>query len=421
MLLLLLTTLVTAGDTWTEFRGPRGDGRALDCRPSLRWDAETNVTWSTPVPGKGWSSPVVIDREAWLTTASEDGRILSALALDLDDGRVLWQKDLFTVDQPAEIHAFNSHASPTPAVDERHAYLSWGSAGLVAVDRASREIVWTRTDLKCDHYRGPGSSPVLHDGRLLLHYDGYDLQYVVCLDTETGETLWRRDRPPNFGSDDGDRLKAYATPRVLTPDDGVAETTVVSQTSFGVFGLRLSDGEELWRVRTDRFSPAGRPVFAAVNNEPRLFVTSGFGKGAVVAIDPRGNGDATETHRLWTATRAMPSKPSPVYHAGHLYCVSDNGVLTRLDATTGDVTAQRRLGGNYSASPLLVSGEGGDAVLVVSDEAGETHVVTADEALTVVATSTLPAGMLASPVPDDDGLLLRTRTGVTRIGPAVEG
>ena len=395
-----------ASADWTQFRGERGDGVALDCRPPLSWSPTENVRWRADVPGRGWSSPIVVDGEAWLTTSTKDGRALAGLAFDLETGERTFERVLFEVAEPREIHTFNSYASPTPAADEDRVYLSWGSYGLAAVDHASREITWVRRDLPCRHWRGPGSSPVPvttdKGPRLLMTYDGYDQQYAACLDAATGETVWRTNRPADFGSDDGDQRKGYATPLLLGADDGFEQPLVVSPTSFGVFAYGLTDGREVWRAKTERHSPACRPVLGTVGGEPRLFVAAGFGRGSVVAIDPRDGRVA------WSQRKTMPSKPSPTLVGGRLYCVSDNGVLSVLDAATGQPTAQLRLGGNFSASPLLVSGPDGPA-LVAPDESGRTAIVSTGETPEVLAENSLPSGVLACPVPAGDGLLLRTR------------
>lgn len=409
----VLVVSATAAD-WTEFRGSAGDGAATDQQLPTIWSESDGVLWKVPLPGRGWSSPVVIDQQVWVTAATPDGKTLSASCFDLKSGETLWSSDVFTVDEPREIHTFNSYASPSPLVDEDRAYLSWGSYGLVAVDRKTFEPVWTRRDLPCHHWRGPGSSPVMDlaksgQRRIFQNFDGYNYQYVICLDAETGETLWRTYRPRHFGSDDGDRLKAYGT--CLRINAGGREQ-LISPTSYAVFSYDPDTGEELWRCRYEQFSTAARPVF----DGKTLYVTTGFGKGAVVAVDPTGNGDVTDSHLRWVYTKTMPSKPSPVLYDGVLFCLNDKGVLITLDAATGEALSQTRLGGNYSASPLLGRDAGGNAVVYVSDESGKTLVLSAQAEPETVAENSLDAGMLASLVPVDGTLLIKTTTHLYRVG-----
>ena len=400
---------------WPAFRGLKGDGDAGSTPLPVEWSEESKVGWKIPIDGRGWSSPVVSGNQVWVTTASADGSQLSASCFALDSGDTLWQSEVFAVAEPREIHKFNSYASPTPAIDAERVYLSWGSYGLIAIDRNSFETVWTRRDLPCHHWRGPGSSPILDveaDGtkRLFQNFDGYDYQYLVCLNAETGETIWRTYRPRHFGSDDGDKLKAYATNLLINVD---GREQLISPTSYAVFSYDPDTGKELWRCRYDQFSTASRPIF----DGELLYVTTGFGKGAVVAVDPSGSGDVTETHRKWVYTKTMPSKPSPILYEGVLFCLNDKGILITLDAATGSVLDQVRLGGNFSASPLLGLDQTGRRVVYLSDESGKTHVVTAEAEPKEVSVNTLDSGMLASLVPADGTLLVKTTTHLYRIDP----
>lgn len=399
---------------WREFRGPNGDGDAGAQPLPVEWSEDHNVLWKVPIAGRGWSSPVVIDNQIWVTTATPDGKSLTANCIDRTTGETLWSSEAFTVAAPREIHTFNSYASPTPLVDEDNAYLSWGSYGLIAIDRKTFDAVWTRRDLPCHHWRGPGSSPIMGEStdgrrRIFQHYDGYDYQYLVCLDAESGETIWRTYRPRHFKSDDGDRLKAYATPLLINVDGA---KQLISPTSYAVFSYDPETGKELWRCQYDQFSTAARPLF----DGNLVYVTTGFGKGALVAVDPTGHGDVTATHRKWVYSKTMPSKPSPVLHNGVLFCLNDKGVLVTLDAATGDVLKQLRLGGNYSASPLLGVDKEGRHVVYLSDEAGKTVVVTAEAEPQTVAENTLDSGVLASLVPSDGTLIIKTNKHLYRIG-----
>lgn len=409
---LLLPSIVLAD--WTAFRGAVGDGDASTQVLPTTWSESDGVLWKVPLNGQGWSSPVVADGQVWATSATADGRTMTAHCLDLETGQSLWTSDVFEVHEPREIHTFNTYSSPTPTIDAERVYLTWGSYGTIAIDRATFKTAWVRRDLPCHHWRGPGSSPVLDraaDGtqRLFQHYDGYDFQYLVCLDATTGDTIWRTYRPRHFGSDDGDKLKAYATP--LRINAGGREQ-LISPTSYAVFSYDPTTGDELWRCRYDQFSSASRPLF----DGKTLYVTTGFGKGAIAAVDPTGSGDVTDTHRKWVYTKTMPSKPSPALHDGVLFCLNDKGVLVTLDAESGEKLTQMRLGGNYSSSPLLGRTDAGAVVVYLADEAGKTHVVTAAAKPEVVAENTLESGMLASPVPVDGTLVLKTKTHVYRVG-----
>ena len=407
----------------TEFRNRDGRGVVQTAAPAVFDDS--NIVWRTPIPGRGWSSPVLdFDSkhgdQIWLTTASEDGTLLSVLCLDRATGEVRQRRDLFAVAQPREKHLFNSYASPTPALAPDRIYVSWGSNGLAALDRADASTVWVRRDLPVNHYRGAGSSPILSAdrSRLFLCYDGFDRQFVECLDAANGATLWRSHRPIDFGTDDGDKMKAYATPLLIPGDGPDAPPVLVVPRSFGCFAFDSADGRELWRVHWEQFSAASRPVLS----EGRLIVGTGFGRGQVFAIRPGGRGDVTATHVDWVAAKTMPSKPSPVVDGGVVYGLNDKGVLVWLDEQTGERRGQLRLSGNFSASPVLIRRPGDDRdsdCLLLADESGEVIAVSLardGDAPEIIGRSRLPDGILASPVADRSRLFLRTRAELVCIG-----
>lgn len=395
---------IKAHDNWPAFRGPSTDGHAEAPHLPVTWSETENIVWKTPIHGRGWSSPVVWDNQVWVTTATEDGHDLSALCLDFETGAILHDLHLFHVEHPFEIHKFNSYSSPTPCIEAGRVYLSWGSYGLACVDTATTDVIWSRRDLECEHYRGPGSSPILFEDLLIQHYDGYDYQYVVALNKFTGDTVWRTERPENFGTDDGDIKKAYATPIVIEVNGA---QQLISPTSKGTFAYDPRTGEEIWRVRYEGFSAACRPLF----EEGLVIVSSGFSRAELLAIDPTGQGDVTDTHVRWMDNRQMPSKPSPLWIDGRIYTIHDQGVMTCLDGVTGETIWQDRVGGNFSASPVYAGGH----IYLISEE-GESIVVAPGEAYNVVATNTLEAGSLSSPAVVDNSLLLRTTTHLYRIG-----
>ena len=415
MSVFLLLALAADTNDWPAFRGEAGTGQAV-ATLNVDWSlpVDSLLTWQTPITGQGWSSPSVAGSQVWLTTATEDGTVLTGLCLDLATGETLWSRDLFTVAQPRPKHLFNSYASPTPAVSDTHAYLSWGSNGLAAIDRETFETAWVRRDLPTNHYRGPGSSPVLSpdESRLWMIYDGFDFQFVECLDIATGDTVWRTHRPRDFGTDNGDKKKAYGTPLLITADSpGGPREELICPTSLGCFALAPASGRELWRVRYEQFSTAGRPVYA----DGVLYLTTGFGKGQIHAVRPGGSGDVTDSHVIWTEARTMPSKPSPIATGGKVFAVSDRGVLIVLDARTGQRLHQVRLTGNYSASPLLVSNDDASVLFVVSEQGLLSRVDATTDPPAVLSTTELPDGVLATPVAVQNALLIRTRSSLLRI------
>lgn len=402
--LLLSAVAGFAEDSWPAFRGPHGNGHVDAPGLPTKWSETENIVWKTPIHGRAWSSPVVLEGKIWLTTATPDGHELSLLCVSAESGEVLLDRKLFDVAVPREIHKFNSYASPTPVIEPGRLYVSWGSYGLACIDTVSSELIWVRRDLECNHYRGPGSSPILFEDLLIQHYDGFDYQYVVALDKETGETVWKTDRPTDFGTDNGDHKKAYGTPIVIDVD---GQLQLISPTSKGAFAYDPRTGKEIWRITYNGFSTACRPLYG----HGLVFLSTGFSKAEMIAVRPTGTGDVTETHIAWIEKKAMPSKPSPLLIGDHLYTIHDQGVMTCLEAKTGEKVWQARIGGNYSASPLYANGN-----IYLFSEDGKATVVPAADEFERIAENELPEGFMASPAVYADSLILRTRDALYRIG-----
>ena len=181
---MLLSFLPAADLNWPSYRGPKGDGHAEAANLPVKWGESENVRWKIPVPGKAWASPVVWGNQVWLSNATEDGKKLGALAVDKDTGKIIHDITLFEIEKPMFIWKPNSYASSTPVIEEGRIYLHYGSAGTACVDTKTGKTIWARQDLPCNHWRGPGSSPILFKDFLILTFDGYDMQYVTALRSE---------------------------------------------------------------------------------------------------------------------------------------------------------------------------------------------------------------------------------------------
>jgi outer membrane protein assembly factor BamB len=404
--LLVLGGASSAEDRWTEFRGPSGTGHSDSTGLPREWSESRNVAWKTRIHGRGWSSPVVLDGQVWLTTATREGHELSVLALDRDSGRVVHDIKLFEVAKPEDTARFNSFASPTPVIEDGRVYVHFGSYGTAALDTRTGKTVWARRDLPCNHWRGPGSSPMLYGDLLIVHFDGYDLQYAVALDKRTGRTVWKSDRAYDFGTDDGDMKKAYATPVVI---DAGGRVQLISQAAKAVLSLDPKTGRELWRVRYASHSAAARPLFA----HGLLYVGTGRGPSDLIAIRPDGTGDVTDTHVAWRATRGIGSSPSPLLVGDLIYAVSDKGgVVTCLDAKTGAEVWQQRTGAAANtASPLFA-----DGALYFFAEEGSAVALEPGRAYRELGRASLgEGGVMATPAIAGRAIFLRTESHLYRL------
>ncbi len=396
---------------WPQFRGPTGDGHASKfANPIMNWSESENIRWRTEIPGKAWSSPVVWGDFVWVTTATDNGLSMSAVALDLKSGAIRWNKEVFSnTETQKDFHAFNSYASPTPVVDAKHLFVSFGAYGTAALKRESGEVVWERRDLKCNHFRGSGSSPILFRNLLIYHMDGYDRQFVVALNKDTGETVWQKDRTVDYGTEDGDVKKAFGTPQIIEvnePGKTQKQIQMLSTTSKAILAYDPTDGKELWRVRYSEFSSASRPLF----DGKLIFTNTGFSKGKLIAISSGGIGDITKSHVVWEVAKSIGNKPSPLLIGENLICtLADAGILSAMNRTTGELVWQERLGGDFSSSPVLAGNR-----IYCLDEKGKGHVYSVDGKQ--LAVNTLEAGCLASPAVVGEDLIVRTRNAVYCIG-----
>lgn len=414
---------------WPQFRGPLGSGHAVDASdlPS-QFDDGKNLVWKTDLPGRAWSSPVFVDDQIWLTTAVEHKATpekleamkrdnnnrqglsafssvdLKALRLDRETGRVVAEVDLFTVENPPVIHSLNSFASPTPVVDDKHVYFHFGTFGTAAVERKSNAVVWQTQNYPLEHEAGPGSSPVLNNGLLIVNCDGCDQQFVVALDAETGEQVWKTERTGKLNPSPMMK-KAFCTP-IIAQRNGRDE--LISPGANWVYAYEPDTGEELWKVSYGQlgFSNVAQPV----TDGETLFVCTCFGKSKIMAIDFSGESPITEDNIKWDYRKQVPNMPSPIVIDGAVYFVNDRGIMTCLDAETGTRYWQSRLRGGFSSSPLLADGK-----IYVGNHDGEMFVIEPNKKeLVILAENTLDSQIMASPVAFGQTLYVRTADSLYR-------
>jgi outer membrane protein assembly factor BamB len=396
---LLAAGVCISADDWPEFRGPGGQGHAVARGLPLEWSESRNVAWKTPVPGTGWSSPVVGAGRVWVTTATGDRDVsLRALAFDLATGREVVNVEVFRLRNLRPINPKNSWASPTPVLDGDHVYVHYGADGTAALTTAG-EIVWT-AKFPYDSQHGAGGSPIVYGDLLVFSGDGYDAAFVVALDKRTGKVRWKTARRQPFS-------QAYTTPLLIRVGD---RDQVVSVGAFRATAYDPLSGKEIWRVAYgDGFSNVPRPIFG----HGLVYIATGFQQPALMAVRADGAGDVTRTHVAWTVERGVPLTPSPLLVGDQLYMVNDGGIASCLDAKTGAMHWQQRLGGNYSASPLFADGR-----IYVPSENGVTTVIAPGTAFRRLAANTLDGALLASMAVADQSIVIRSDTHLYRIAAA---
>lgn len=412
LLVGLAAPATTRGD-WPDFRGPSGDGHVSPpgftntVGLPLQWSETDNVKWRTAIPFRGWSTPVIMNSQVWLTTATVEGHDFFAICLDESSGKILSNEKLFHTDNPEPLgNNVNAYATPSAVIEPGRVYVHFGSYGTACIDTETRKVVWQRTDLPCRHYRGPSSSPVLFHDLLILTFDGADLQYLVGLDKKTGHTVWKTNRSaewndanvPGQMARDGDLRKAHSTP-LLVEFEG--KTQLLSTGAKAAYDYDPATGKELWKVHFPAWSAAPRPVY---RDGVGFFIT-GHGQTELMAIKLGGQGDVTDSRVAWKSDKTVPRTASPVIVDDLMYLVTDDGVVTCLEVDSGKEVWHSRVGGTFAASPIY-----GDGRLYFFSQQGKATVLKPGRTFETLATNSLPNGFMASPAVDGRGLFLRTRT-----------
>jgi outer membrane protein assembly factor BamB len=395
--LLLLAILALPAEDWPQFRGPGGEGHSAERALPTEWGEAKNIAWKTPVPGRGWSSPVIAGGHVWLTTSMErpGGASLRVLSFDATTGRLASNVEVFSIDNADLRNAKNSHASPTPILEGDRVYVHFGADGTAALTTEGR-IVW-KAVLPYESQHGNGGSPTLYRDLLIVNCDGADDAYVVALDKTTGKVRWKTQRRLPYD-------QSYSTPLVI-PVNG--RDQLISVGAHRTMAYDPLTGREIWRVGYgDGFSNVPRPVYS----HGLVFIGTGFQEASMLAVRPTGTGDITNTHVAYTIERGAPFTPSPIVVGDEFYMVSDIGVASCLDVATGKLIWQQRMPGNYSASPIFADGK----IYFLSEE-GVATVIAPGKEFRRLALNTLDGMTYASIAVSQGSLFIRSDTHLYRI------
>ena len=405
LLFLPLLGLEPAAADWPQFLGPdqnHSDAKGLP----LTWSETEHVKWKTPLPGEGWSSPVVENGMAWMTTATMEGKSLRLLCVDVASGRLLRDVEVFQNETVPPKHRRNSYASPTPALDGERIYVHFGTMGTACLSTKDAGIRWTRRDLKLDHQTGPGGTANLWQDRLLIACDGMDVQYAVALDKMTGKTLWKTERSAigKLAARPADMRKAFGSPVIFNIDGRAQALTTAAER---LYSHDPKTGEELWFVDYPGFSNVPLPV----TDGKMAFVCTGFMKPEVWGVKLGGaHGDATASHVVWKQKTGAPDQSTPLVVGNRLYIVTSGGVASCLDTADGRIVWKERIGSDFAATPICVGGR-----IYFFDAQGTTTVIAPGDTLQVLAKNPLSAGMMASPAISGKAFIVRTRDALYRI------
>jgi outer membrane protein assembly factor BamB len=409
---------------WPQWRGPFFNGMARSDAP-LTWSDKSNIKWKTEIPGRGFSTPVIWADKIFVTTAIPTGKPAPAvtsdaateagpqrraggdtspqaehrfelLCLDRKTGKILWQRTA-KIEAPHEGHhrTYGSFASNSPATDGKLVYASFGSRGIFAYD-LNGKLVWKRdadVKLRMRLGFGEGTAPLLFDDKLFLVFDHEGESFIVALDKNTGKEVWRAVR---------DERSSWSTP--LGVEFGKRKQIIVTATNK-VRSYDAATGKVIWETSGLGSNPIPVPVF----QDGFVFVMSGHRDPKLMAIKLGKEGDISNSDSIvWSQTRGVSYTPSPVLFDNKLYVLTDNGLISCFNATTGEAYyAQQRLPKGYNFKASLV---GANGKLYLATEDSDVVVLKMGEKFEVLATNTLEDQVfIATPVIAAGEIFLRSQ------------
>ena len=351
-----------AAENWPCWRGAQRTGISTETAVPLQWTAEEHAAWRTGLPGGGVSGRSGWEGKVWLTAADGPKQSeLHFLCYDRDTGRELWHTRFWGTAPTLYHPTKSSMATPTPVTDGTFVYGFFGTGDVFCLDLAGH-LVWQRSLAseygEFENRFAASSSPLLYHDLLLLQCDHYGASYVIALDLQTGANRWKVDRPEAWLS--------WATPQ-LAPVGATGEHELIVSGSEKIDAFNPLTGDHLWTVRGMRRECIPTPVLG----HGLIYAVSGP-KGPTVAIKPGGRGDVTDSHVVWSNVRGAPFVPSAILVGDRYYLVDDHGIATCLDAHSGSVVWQKRLSGDFTASPVAAG-----ANLLLTNEADVTWIINA--------------------------------------------
>lgn len=406
LVLCWLTVLSAAGlqasiaENWPGFRGPGRQGISNEKNLPTQWSETSNIAWKTPIPGTGWSSPIVFGDHIIVATATDEGASYRLLCLDRKSGTVLWNKQILR-QKPGHKQRLNSYASSTPVTDGKNVYIVAFDGSIAAVSMKG-ETVWMNRDFEYFSEHGLGVSPILYKEFLIVAFDPsssgpdtklgwqkpWDKAVILALDKNTGKVRWEGKR--------GLSQIAHVSPQIMNVG---GEDQLISSAGNVIQGFDPDTGERIWTVS----SPGEGVVPSVVVGEGLIFTASGFGASAIRVVRAGGKGDVTETHIAWESPDDVPKIPSMLYVKPYLYLVTEAGVAKCFKAATGEVIWRERLGGRFSASPLWADGK-----IYFLSEKGTTTVIADGAEFKILAENELNETCKASPALSQENIFIRS-------------
>ncbi|MEO1999824.1 MAG: PQQ-binding-like beta-propeller repeat protein [Planctomycetaceae bacterium] len=383
---------------WSAFRGANHQGTTADSKIPTEWSDSKNLGWKLELPGRGFSSPIVVGQSVFVTTYTSRSNDLKDLkrhlvCIDRQTGKISWSKGVessTTQSRGASFGTRHGFASHTPVSDGERVYVFFGNSGVIAFDLQGQQLWQTGVGTESASMFGSAASPILHKDHVIVTAAS-ESESIRALDKKTGKEVWKAEA--------GTLSRCYATPVIA--QDAQGQDIVLISVPYELWGVNPANGKLKWYAETEVDTNSCPSV---VTHDGIAYVIGGRAPGGRAAVRIGGKGDVTKSNVLWSTTGGS-YVPSPVLYQSHLYWVDDRGVAHCIDATSGKETNKKRLRGQFYASMLLVR----DKLYAVSRFSG-THVLEATPKLTQVASNTLDdeSDFSASPAVSNGQLFLRS-------------
>jgi outer membrane protein assembly factor BamB len=385
-------------ENWPGWRGPRGDGTSLETNLPTHWSASSNLVWKAELPGKGHASPIIWQDKIFTVTCLPETEERKLLCLDRAAGKILWQQTVLK--SPLERkHGLNSHASSTPATDGKLVYVAFLDVNQMAVAAYdfSGKQKWIVRPGVFSSMHGFCSSPVLFKDKVIVNGDHDGDSYLVALDRKTGKTIWKTPRL--------NRTRSYCVPFLR---EMAGRMQMVLTGDKCVTSYDPNTGKLLWIIDGPTEQFVASPVYS--EKTKLIYITGGFPDHHILAIRPDGTGNVTKTHIVWRTNKGATYVPSPIIEGDYFLIVSDSGVAHCLEAASGNLLWQERMGEHHAS---LVSANG--LVYFLNDD-GVMRVVKPGPEYQLVAQNELGEKCFPSPAIRDGNIFVRGEKNLFCIG-----
>jgi outer membrane protein assembly factor BamB len=414
---------------WPQWRGPDGSGISTETNLPAQWGPAKNIKWKTAIDGRGHSSPIVWENKIFLTTAIEGEEVAGAkaakhvigdkdfvhpdsvgankkhtfkvVALNRDTGKILWNVVAWEGTPYDDRHRKSSYAASTPATDGKLVYAYFGSEGIYAYD-FNGKLAWKADVGKLANLgMGTATSPILFENLVILQCDEDNGtgSFIVALDKKTGKQVWKTPRKIQI---------SWSTPLLVKT---AKRTELITSGTETIISYDPATGKELWTHKGLESNAIPSPV---ANNE-MVYLASGFPTKITMAIRLGASGDLTGTPNVpWTYSKGTAYVPSPILYGDYLYLTTDRGILTCIDAKTGEVKYEGGripIPATFTASPVAFEGK-----LLMTSEDGDTFIIKAGPKHEVIGTNSIGEPVYASPAIADGRIYIRGEKNIYCIG-----